>query len=155
MRRAVERLVLAAILLAATTARAGDLPAPMSTPALSGIWTAMNSSRQVFRGAWTAEVAVATPNVALGTWTLTNEQAQILMGGSWSARKVPHGWRGAWSARVGSSNQIFSGTWDADESTLKGAKTFRDMLARTADKQLAGIWHMGRAHGTWWLKGPS
>ena len=42
-------------------------------------------------------------------------------------------------------------TW-ADDRTLKGAKTFEDMLRRTADTQIAGVWKMGRARGNWWLR---
>jgi len=125
---------------------------PRATPALSGLWTATGSGGQVFAGTWTAEVAVSTPNVALGTWSLIDEKGAAVMGGTWSARKAPRGWRGAWSARVATTNQILSGTWEADDRTLKGAKTFRDLLARTAEKQIGGVWHMGRAHGNWWLR---
>ena len=138
--------------LGVTAARAAE---PVATPTLAGLWTAMNSGKQIFRGQWSADVALATPNVALGTWSLTDERARVVMGGTWSARKTPGGWRGAWSARVGDSKDVLSGTWEADDSTLRGAKTFRDLLARTAEKQIAGVWRMGHAHGTWWLQHPS
>jgi hypothetical protein len=137
------------VIVTATLARAADPPA---TPALQGIWTATSAGGEVFRGLWSADVAVATPNAALGAWSLTDERGTALLRGTWSARKAPRAWRGAWSARVSGTNQVFSGTWEADDSTLKGQKTFRDMLARTAEMQIAGVWHMGRAHGNWWLK---
>jgi hypothetical protein len=147
MRRAA--LVVVAVALTLSAGRAGAAPA---APALEGVWTATNAAKQVFRGFWAADVAVATPNVAVGTWSMTDERGKEVMRGTWSARQRPHAWRGAWSARIGGSDQVVSGTWEADTSTLKGAKTFRDMLARTASQQVAGVWHMGHAHGNWWLK---
>jgi hypothetical protein len=140
------RLLAVAALLALAAGAAGA-----AEPAAHGVWEATNSAKQAFRGFWTADVAVATPNVAVGTWTMTDERGKEVMGGTWSARHEPHGWRGAWSARVAVTNQVVSGTWEADDSTLKGAKTFRDLITRTAVKQIAGVWHMGRAHGNWWL----
>ena len=137
--------LLAGALLVAGAARAAD------APALQGAWAATNTGGSVFRGTWSADIAVATPDVALGTWTLLDERGAAVMGGTWSARKAPRGWRGAWSARVAVTNQILSGTWEADDRTLEGAKTFRDMLARSGQTQIAGVWRMGRTHGNWWL----
>jgi hypothetical protein len=145
MRRAVAALGLVAIL--AAHAAAAEAPAK-----LEGVWSATNASKQVFRGFWTAEVAPATPDVALGTWSMVDDHGKTVMGGTWSARHTPRGWRGAWSARIGAGNDVVSGTWEADDSTLKGAKTFRDMLARAGQKQIAGVWRMGHAHGNWWLQ---
>jgi hypothetical protein len=152
MKRTAAAALAAVLLVATPAARADELRA---TPALAGIWIATKSDGQVFRGTWAAEVAIATPNVALGTWSLMDERGTALLGGTWSARKAPRGWRGAWSARVAVTNQIFSGTWEADDRGLKGAKTFRDLLARTAETQIAGVWHLGRTHGNWWLKSKS
>jgi hypothetical protein len=147
MKRAAALAIVSLLLTAG--ARAADAPADSQ---IDGVWTATKASGEAFRGFWTAEVAVATPRVALGTWTLTNGIGDVMMNGTWSARQAPRGWRGAWSARVAGTNQVLSGTWEADDSTLKGAKTFRDLLTRTAQKQIAGVWHLGRAHGNWWLK---
>jgi hypothetical protein len=138
--------VLLAALALGATARAAE-PATSFT----GVWSATNRGGQVFRGAWSADVAVATPDVALGTWTLVDDHGSPVMGGTWSARKQPRGWRGAWSARVATSREILSGTWGADDRTLAGAKTFGDLLRRTAEEQIAGVWRMGRARGNWWL----
>ena len=150
MRRSTARLAVLVALLATASARAADDAAPT----LRGAWSAKNAAGAIFRGAWTAGVVVASPNVALGTWTLVDDHGVVRLAGTWSARKAPRGWRGAWSARLAVTNQLFSGTWEADDSTLKGGKTFRDLLARAAAKQVAGVWHMGRAHGTWWLTAP-
>jgi hypothetical protein len=137
------------VVLLALSARARAVEAP-GKPA-EGVWTATNASGQAFRGLWTADVTRETPDVALGTWTLTDGIGDVVMNGTWSARKAPRGWRGTWSARIAASNQVLSGTWEADASKLKGAKTFRDMLLLPATRQIAGVWHMGRAHGNWWL----
>jgi len=144
MRRAAAALALCALL--ASRAHAADAPAK-----LEGTWSATNAAKQVFRGFWTAEVAPATPDVALGTWSMVDERGKMVLGGTWSARRAPRGWRGAWSARLGDSKDVVSGTWEADDSTLARAKTFRDMLARATEKQIAGVWRMGHAHGNWWL----
>ncbi|HVU50426.1 MAG TPA: hypothetical protein VHL80_07050, partial [Polyangia bacterium] len=118
---------------------------------LEGTWEATNAARRVFRGFWTAEVAPATPDVALGTWSMVDDRGTTVMAGTWSARRTPRGWRGAWSARIGGSKDIVSGTWEADDSTLKGARKLRDLLARSGQKQIAGVWRLGHAHGNWWL----
>jgi len=144
MKRGATFVLLLALALGAT-ARA----AAAST--FSGVWSATNRGGQVFRGAWSADVALATPDIALGSWTLVDDHGNAVMGGTWSARRVARGWHGAWSARVATSNEILSGTWDADDRTLAGAKTFGDLLGRTAEKQIAGVWRMGRARGNWWL----
>ena len=149
LRRAAALAALG-LLLATAAARADGATAP----AFQGVWMATEAGGRVFRGTWSAEVAVAAPNVALGTWTLVDERGNTTLAGTWSARQAPRGWRGTWSARVGTRNDVVSGTWEADDSTLKGAKTFRDMLARTATKRIAGVWHLGRAHGNWWLEAP-
>ena len=148
-RRRAAALAVLGLLLAAGAARADG---PTAAPALQGVWMATNAGGVVFRGTWSAEVTLATPNVALGTWTLVDERGTTTLGGTWSARQAPRGWRGAWSARVGTGNDVLAGTWEADDSTLKGAKTFRDLLTRTATKRIAGVWHLGRAHGNWWLE---
>jgi hypothetical protein len=140
------------VLLGAAIARGADAPA---TSSFQGDWTATNAGRQVFRGTWSAELAVATPNVALGTWALMDERGTALLGGTWSARKATRGGRGVWSARLAGTNQLLSGTWEADASTLAGSKTFRDLLTRAAEQQIAGVWRMRRTHGHWWLKARS
>jgi hypothetical protein len=164
MRRHAAK-ILALLLLPAAVARAGEpvaspagatlarpAGAPLARPALEGIWTATKADGEVFRGTWSAEVVAATPNVAVGSWTLTNESGRGLMQGTWSARKAPRGWRGAWSARIAPTGKVVSGTWEADDSTLQGRKTFAELLRQTAVTQIAGAWRAGHARGNWWLK---
>jgi hypothetical protein len=154
MSRARRAAALAASLLlaAACAARAADVGAPAP---LAGTWTATAAGGRVLRGTWSAEVAAATPDVALGAWTLVDDRGTTILGGTWSARRAGKGWRGAWSARVGDSSHVLSGTWQADDRTLAGQKTFRDLLARAAETQIAGVWRLGRAHGNWWLGEPT
>ncbi|HSZ82182.1 MAG TPA: hypothetical protein VLA14_07870 [Polyangia bacterium] len=146
MKRGATLVLLVVALALGAAARAA---APAST--FTGLWSATNHAGQVFRGAWSADVALATPDIALGTWTLVDDRGNPEMGGTWSARKDPRGWRGAWTARIATSNELLSGTWGADDRTLAGAKTFGDLLRRTTERQIAGVWRAGRARGNWWL----
>lgn len=152
MRRRAACALLAWV-LAPAVARGAEAPDAGAAPAVvRGTWTATNQAKQVFRGGWSAEIALATPNVAVGSWTLTDDHGTVTMQGSWSARKAPKGWRGAWSARIAPDGNVISGTWEADDSTLQGRKTFADLLRHAAVTQIAGFWRAGHARGTWWLK---
>ena len=88
-------------------------------------------------------------NVALGSWTLLSENNQIVLEGTWSARKLADGWQGTWTARI--EGRTVSGMWNAVMTDFNG-KTFEDMLKRTAEKQIGGSWQSGRAQGNWWLQ---
>jgi hypothetical protein len=144
-------LVLLGALVAAPRAIAAAEPLQSIAPPLQGIWTATSRAGAAFRGAWEANVAAATPNDALGSWTMTDEMGQVHLQGTWSARKTPRGWRGAWSARTSDGN-LLSGSWEADDRTLRGAKTFGDLLKRTAQTPIAGVWRSGHVRGDWWLQ---
>jgi hypothetical protein len=148
-RRAV--LLLAALgALSAGAARADAGAA--GSPTVSGTWSATKKGGGVYRGGWTAQIAAATPNDAVGSWTATDEAGHVLMQGTWSARKAPKGWRGGWSARLAPAGNVISGTWEADDRPLKGRKTFADLLRHAAVTQIAGIWRAGHATGNWWLQ---
>ena len=117
-----------------------------------GTWMATAGPAHSFRGRWWASLLPTTPNAASGSWTLLSDTNQILLEGTWSARKSPRGWQGTWSARVG-RGQTFSGTWMSDVTDLND-KTFEDMLTRAIEKQVSGSWQSGRMQGGWWLQGP-
>jgi hypothetical protein len=117
-----------------------------------GIWIATAGPAQSFHGRWWASLLPLTHNAASGSWTLLSDTNQILLEGTWSARKSSRGWQGTWSARVG-GGQTFSGTWMSD-TTDPSDKTFEDMLNRTLEKQVGGSWQKGRMQGGWWLQGP-
>lgn len=121
---------------------------PSST--LQGSWTATAGASQVFQGRWFARVLPNNKNAASGSWTLFNERSQVVLEGTWSARKSTGGWSGTWSARIQKSKTV-SGTWDAAMPDFN-AKTFEDMLNRTAEKQIGGSWQSGHAQGNWWLQ---
>jgi hypothetical protein len=150
-RRAACLVALLAVVGWRAPARAAEADAG-AAPTVSGVWTATKKGGAVFRGGWSAEITAATPNVAVGSWTMTDDKGGIVMQGTWSARKEPKGWRGAWSARIAPTGSVISGTWEADDSTLKGRKSFADLLRHTAVTQIAGVWRAGRATGNWWLQ---
>ncbi len=132
-------------LLLASCAVAQQAPA-----VLRGSWIAAAGPNRVFRGRWSAQALPATKNAAHGSWTLLNDRNQIVLEGTWAARKSARGWRGSWSARIQKGGSV-SGAWEA-EMADSNRKTFEDMLKGTAEKQIAGSWQSGRAQGNWWLQ---
>ena len=118
-------------------------------PVLQGSWMATTGPNRYLRGRWFAQVLPAKKNAANGSWTLFNESNQIILEGTWSARKTAGGWQGTWSARI--QGRSVSGTWSAAIAEFDG-KTLEDMLKRTAEKQIGGSWRSGRAQGDWWLQ---
>jgi hypothetical protein len=144
-------LALLGLLSLAPAARAGT-PDAGAAPVVAGTWIATKKGGDNYAGRWSAEIALATPNIAIGSWTYTNEMGGVLMQGTWSARKTPKGWRGGWSARIAPAGNVISGTWEADDRPLQGSKTFADLLRHTSVTQIAGIWRSGRATGNWWLQ---
>ena len=143
-------LMIAGLLLA-SLATAQDRPAD-DTKTWRGTWIATAGQSRTFRGRWRASVTGNTHNAANGSWTLLSDSNQIVLEGTWSARKSAQDWQGTWSARVG-RGAPFSGTWASKTPDIT-AKTFEDLLQSTIDKQVAGSWKSGRMQGNWWLQGP-
>jgi hypothetical protein len=144
-------LVLLTLLTLTSSAPAAHAAAPAAS-ALTGRWMATATDGQVFAGTWSASFAVDTPNAAIGAWKLVDETGvKVLMRGTWSARKVQGAWRGSWAARVEGGGAA-SGQWTADAKTAAAAKTFRELLALTAETQIGGTWRTSHNHGNWWLK---
>jgi len=141
----MKKSILAVTLLLAFCVIAQQVP-----PVLQGTWIATTGPNRYLRGRWYAQVLPATKNSANGSWTLFNESNQIVLEGTWSARKLASSWQGTWSARI-QKNRTVSGTWNAAMADFDG-KSFQDMLKRTAEKQIGGSWQSGRAHGNWWLQ---
>jgi hypothetical protein len=136
--------------LAVTLLLASCAVAQQTQSTLHGSWIATTGPSRFLRGRWFARVLPDDKNAASGSWALVNESNQVVLEGTWSARKSTSGWRGTWSARIQKSSSI-SGTWDAAMADFNG-KTFEDMLKRTAEKQIGGSWQSGRAQGNWWLQ---
>jgi len=105
----------------------------------------------MLRGGWSAEVSPGSRNRAQGSWTLLSDAGEILLQGTWSARKADRDWQGTWTART-SNGRSLSGTWSAYLPDFTG-KTLEEMLKRTLVKQVAGSWQSGRHQGNWWLDG--
>jgi hypothetical protein len=103
------------------------------------------------RGTWLAQVSQGTPNAASGSWSLLNDAGEIVLTGTWSARKTSKSWEGSWAARA-KNGRALSGTWSAALADFKG-KTMQEMLALTIEKQIGGAWQSGSYQGNWWLEG--
>lgn len=115
------------------------------------MWKATVGNGTLMQGMWLAELAKASPNAASGSWSLLSDGGEVLLQGTWSARKTGQSWDGTWRARAG-NGRSFSGTWSAALGDFKG-KTFQEMLALTMEKQIGGAWQSGRYQGNWWLEG--
>jgi hypothetical protein len=122
-----------------------------TSPILAGSWTATAGPNEIFRGTWSGQSSSQDPNAARESWTLLNEAGDILLHGTWSAPRTGRGWQGTWTVRP-ANGQSISGTRTADGTNLN-AKSFAEMLKRTATKDVAGWWRSGRYQGNCWLKG--
>jgi hypothetical protein len=122
-----------------------------STNELTGMWAAGVENGLLMRGTWLAQVSAGAPNSASGSWSLLNDASEIVLTGTWSARKTQKSWEGNWMARVKDGRSL-SGTWTAGLGDFKG-KTMQEMLALTMQKQIGGEWQSGRQQGNWWLEG--
>jgi hypothetical protein len=70
------------------------------------------------------------------------------MRGTWSVVREAGTWRGTFVARTG--GRSFTGTWKADLGDAP-EKTFAQMLQRSMQKQVTGLWQSGGRFGEWWL----
>jgi len=120
------------------------------SPVLLGSWTATAGPGQIFRGTWSAQVSLHSPNRVIGSWTLLNEAGDVLLEGTWSAQKTVKGWQGTWTARP-MKGPLLSGTWTADAASLS-VESLSEMLKSTAAKEVTGSWRSGRHQGNWSLK---
>ena len=151
-RRVFQRAALlcsSAFLIAARDPGLRGAQGPAAT--LSGSWTASAGAGPILRGGWSAEVSPDSRDRGQGSWTLVSDTGEILMQGTWSARKSGRDWQGTWTARI-ANGQTLSGTWSAYLPDFSG-KTFGEMLEHTLVKQVAGSWQSGKHQGNWWLDG--
>jgi hypothetical protein len=116
-----------------------------------GSWTASAGGDQYLRGTWSGQMTGTNRNAAQGSWTLVIDSGDILMQGTWAARKTAQVWEGTWTARIANGGSL-SGSWSADLKASDG-KSLEEMLARTMQKQVASGWQSGRRQGYWWLDG--
>lgn len=129
----------------------GATTAQSPTTEFTGMWTATVGNGPAMRGMWLAQVSKVSANSARGSWSLLNESGQVVMQGSWTARKTGRDWQGSWTARV-RNGRALSGTWSAALGDFQGS-TLQEMLALTMEKQIGGSWQGGRYQGNWWLEG--
>jgi hypothetical protein len=138
-------------LVSATIALCPSVWAQTSPTEFTGMWKATVGNGSMLQGMWLAQVSKASPNAASGSWSLLSDAGQVVMEGTWSARKTSQGWEGSWRARAASGRSL-TGTWSAALGEFKG-KTFSEMLALTMQKQIGGAWQSGPYQGNWWLEG--
>ena len=122
-----------------------------SASELTGMWTANAGSGPVMRGTWLAQISQGSPNLARGSWSFLNDASEIVLTGTWSARKTGKGWDGSWTAQA-RNGRALSGSWSAALADFKG-KTLKEMLALTMQRQIGGAWQSGGHQGNWWLQG--
>jgi hypothetical protein len=130
---------------------AHTVPAQQASLNLHGSWSATAGQTQVFWGTWTAQATSDKPNVAEGSWALLSRGGEVLLEGTWAAQKAGAGWQGTWAART-LQGRLFSGTWTANMIGLR-ARTLKEMLERTAERDIVGSWRSGRYQGNWRLSG--
>jgi hypothetical protein len=122
---------------------------------IGGTWTATAGPKRTFRGTWSARSGPATPNTAVGSWTLLGASNRPMLEGTWSAQKTDAGWQGTWAARVTMgrlrSGRMFSGTWQAALPGFAG-RTLTEMLWRSVEAQVLGSWRTQGLSGTWSLR---
>lgn len=146
-----RRLILALAIFLVPLMRAQQRTPEHEATTWRGMWIATAGPSRMFRGRWWASLAPGTHDAAGGSWTLISESSQIILEGTWSAKKSARGWQGTWSAKTG--GEPFSGTWTSNVPDVN-AKTFEDLLTAAIHKQVAGSWQKGRLQGEWWLQGP-
>lgn len=149
MLRADRLVVLALGLIFAPPVTCQDHAPTHQAKTWRGMWIA-TSGQRAFRGRWWASANGTSHNAVGGSWTLLSDSNQIVLEGTWSARKSAQGWQGTWAARTDRGSPL-SGTWTSNLPDI-GAKTFEDLLTATANKQVAGSWRQGRMQGHWWLQ---
>ena len=149
--RGVLYVICGTALVAASLGAGGFALGQGTAPTFSGSWVASTGGDQYFRGMWSGELSGANRNAAGGSWTLVSDSGEVILQGTWSARKSAKAWEGIWSART-VRGETFSGGWNADLAGFVG-KTLEEMLKRTQEKQVAGGWKSGRYQGYWWLEG--
>lgn len=120
-----------------------------ASPTLQGAFTA-SAGPATYRGKWNADVSSSTPNAVSGSWILVNERNDVVLQGTWSARKSAAGWKGTWRARV-YRGRAYAGTWTATEPG-PGSKTFADILRAATKGTVAGTWSSAGFGGDWRLR---
>ena len=130
-----------------------QLKAQSPAAEFTGMWKATVGNGPMMQGMWLAQISKGSPNAASGSWSLLSDAGEIVLQGTWSARKIGQDWEGRWTSRAGNGRAL-AGTWNASLGEFKG-KTFQEMLALTMQKQIGGAWQSGRYQGNWWIEGAS
>jgi hypothetical protein len=120
-----------------------------ASPVLQGAFTA-SAGPALYRGKWSARISSATPNAAGGGWILMNEHGDVVLQGTWSARKSAQGWQGTWHARV-LRGRAYAGSWTASQPG-PNSRSFGDMLQAAMKGAVSGAWRSSGFGGGWRLQ---
>src|SRR6476469_5457311 len=80
-------------------------------PVYRGEWKG-SAGPAFMHGRWAGQADPQNPDLARGSWTLQGEHGDIVLEGTWSARKLARGWRGTWTAHT-AAGRSYAGSWTA------------------------------------------
>src|SRR5690349_21476616 len=108
--RAIVDGYLFSVICLAILAIGAPVRAQSSTTELTGMWTATVGNGPAMRGMWLAQIWKGSPNAASGSWSLLSDGGEVVLQGTWSARKTSQSWEGSWRARAENGRSL-SGRW--------------------------------------------
>jgi hypothetical protein len=73
-----------------------------------------------------------------GTWNLVSRAGQVLLTGTWSARKRDGAWDGTWTAQP-ENGPVYEGAWSA-RVRIPPKSVFSDMLDAARKAAVTGGW---------------
>ena len=118
-------------------------------PVYRGEWKG-SAGPAFMHGRWAGQADPQNRDLARGSWTLQGEHGDIVLEGTWSARKLARGWRGTWTAHT-AAGRSYAGSWSAAAAPLE-IKTFADLLQQSLKAEVAGAWRSGQYFGRWQLR---
>jgi hypothetical protein len=115
------------------------------TRELRGRWAATDGKR-TFSGTWRA-FPQPEPGTCGGDWVLKDDSGNAVAGGTWSVRKSPQAWRGAWLVQL-PDGRTLSGSWTA-QAKLAPSLEFLTLLESAMSETLTGTWDYSGHDGSW------
>jgi hypothetical protein len=112
---------------------------------LGGRWAATDGKR-TYGGTWRA-FPQPEPGTCGGDWVLKDDSGNVVATGTWSVRKSPQEWQGAWLAQL-PDGRTLSGSWTA-QTKLPPSSEFLTLLESAMSERLTGTWNYGGTDGSW------
>jgi hypothetical protein len=142
--------VIRVLLIFLALALCGRQAAGKEPPILRGEWVATAGPNQILHGRWVGQALPDRPNLVHGSWMLLSDSGNLVLSGTWSARKTGSAWQGTWSAQDEAGRRL-SGAWKAELTTSRGS--LGDLLEQTLKTAVSGLWRSGQRSGHWRLRG--